>query len=263
MHFIGFVDLNRKAWNQLVEKVFSYFPLPYTSTNFTQERWANTFCIIWRCNPLQVWELLQLVTNILGTHNKAGFLWELWHTIFRMCKKYALWEKRKVMGSLLPEYGVLTHSLRCLNLTFNSWDDSGQILLEVKFMQSSWKGEKWLRSIMAKLMRGLMTWWWQQGQASKIAFEWFIPVTVKPIDNSRRLIKYQPLGKYHKFFLALCWEFYIFKQRLDCFLVRPSLQPWILYDISLLLLFFLSLSPPLSWFEIEKEKTKEEIEGEE
>lgn len=62
------------------------------------------------------------------------------------------------------------------------------------------------------------------GQASKIAWEWFIPVTVEPIDNSRRLIKYQPLGKYHKFFLALWWQFYTFKQSLGCFQVRPSFQ---------------------------------------
>lgn len=45
------------------------------------------------------------------------------------------------------------------------------------------------------------------GQASKIAYEWFIPVTEEAIDNSRKLIKYQPLGKYHNFFLPLCWEF--------------------------------------------------------
>ena len=42
-----------------------------------------------------------------------------------------------MIGSLLAECSILTHSLRGLSLTFNSGDDSGPILLGIKSMQSS------------------------------------------------------------------------------------------------------------------------------
>lgn len=129
----------------------------------------------------------------------------------------------EVMGWLLPECSVLTHSLRCLNLTFRSWADSGQILLEVKSIQSSWKGEKLLRSVMTKLMRWLMKWIAATVQVSKIACKWFIPMMAKPIDNGRVLIKYQPLGKYSDYLLALCLEYCTFKQRPNYF---PIIVPF-------------------------------------
>lgn len=132
-------------------------------------------------------------------------LWEnLCHTIsgfWRAC----FMRGEKVMGSLLSECNVLTHSLSCLNLTFNIWDDSGQIPLEVKCrVPKRWEiaeicndraDEKIDEMVVATV------------RASKIACEWFIPVTAEPIDNSRVLIKYQPLGKHCKCLLALCWQF--------------------------------------------------------
>lgn len=126
-------------------------------------------------------------------------------TQFWVLEEHALWWGRKVMGSLLPECSVLTHSLRCLNLTFNSWDDSGQILLEVKSMHAEFlkrweiaeicndKADEEIDEMVVEIVR-----------ASKIACKWFIPVAAGPIDNSRVLIKYQPLGKYKEYLLALC-----------------------------------------------------------
>lgn len=104
------------------------------------------------------------------------------------------------------------------------------------------------------------------GQASKIACEWFIPVTAEPIDNSRRLIKYQPVGKYHNFLLTLCWEFYTFKQT-GLFSSKTFLSDLnfvcsqFLILLLIIIIIIISLSPTLPWFDIEK--TKEEIEWEE
>lgn len=155
----------------------------------------------------KVWILIELAADILfkGTHDKMSPA-RTCITQFWVLEEHALWGGRKVMGSLLPESSVLTHSLRCLNLTFNSWDDSGQILLEVKSMHTEFlkrweiaeicndKADEEIDEMVVAIVR-----------ASKIAYKWFIPVAAKPIDNSRVLIKYQPLGKYSNiFWLCVC-----------------------------------------------------------
>lgn len=98
------------------------------------------------------------------------------------------------------------------------------------------------------------------GQASKIACEWFIPVTAEPIDNSRRLIKYQPVGKYHNFLLTLCWDFYTFKQT-GLFSSKTFLSDLNFVCSQFLILLLLLFLFPQLYHDLILKKTKEEMSG--
>lgn len=92
------------------------------------------------------------------------------------------------------------------------------------------------------------------GGVSRIACERFIPVTVEPIDNSRVLIESQPLGQYHQFLLALCWQFRPLKQRPNYFSIMVLFRPECCVPPS-----FFSFSSICSWFDLksgEKEVEK-------
>lgn len=98
------------------------------------------------------------------------------------------------------------------------------------------------------------------GQASQIVCEWFIPVTAEPIDNSRRLIKYQPVGKYHNFLLTLCWEFYTFKQT-GLFSSKTFLSDLnFVCSQFLILLLLLSLFPQL-YHDLISKRPKKKLSG--
>lgn len=94
------------------------------------------------------------------------------------------------------------------------------------------------------------------GGVSRLACERFIPVTVEPIDNSPVLIESQPLGQYHQFLLALCWQFRPLKQRPNYFSIMVLFRPACCVPPS-----FFSFPSICSRFDLKSERREGSEEG--